>query len=74
MFKALKAGYLPLSPSCVTDFLTYAVNNYTTYSYTAHGSTVRTYAFVRTASYLAIYYCAKTVGQITGHPSSSTSG
>ena len=69
--KALKAGYLPLSPSCVTDFLTYAVNNYTTYYYTAQGNTVRTYTFVRRTADLRIYYCAKTVGQITGHPGSS---
>lgn len=73
-FKALKAGYLPLSPSCVTDFLTYTINNYTAYSYTANGVTDRTYAFVRSTTALSIYYCAKTIGQITSHPSSSTSG
>jgi hypothetical protein len=74
MFKALKAGYLPLSTSCVTDFLTYAINCHATYFYTASGNTDRTYAFVRTSSYLSIYYCAKTIGQITSNPSSSTSG
>lgn len=74
VLRALKAGYLPLSPSYIVNAMTDTTGSAVGRYWSDSQNSVRTYAFVRTSSYLRIYYTNKSLGSITSHPSSSTSG
>lgn len=62
--KALLAGYLPLSPNGYTVDLTGSTTSYAIKSYTANGSTTRTYKITRNNDSLTIQYLNKTAADI----------
>lgn len=71
-YKALKAGYLPLSPTALENAMTGSTAAWYTKAWSASGKVDRIYTFVRTETFLKIYHKDTTVGSLTSLPNSSS--